>query len=556
MSISSNSRISRRSLLAGIGTAAVAGGAASMVGCSSKSSQKTNTAAKNASTKLPAYIAYTGAKPDLAGTEQGVMPGFFSYPKDPPKAVAERPGTGKEVVTGMAPIYYAVPPGPNRNSYWAGLNERLGVDLRMQMVGSTEYEQKPATTIAGADLPDAMLLEVTANFPQMLDKLFTPLDEFLAGDAINDYPNLANVPTLAWQHTIYNGHIYGIPIPRATIMNYNFIRQDIFDAVGVSSSPKGYDELVETTKALTDPKKRRWAFSLVQQPRNLLGMMNNEPNGWRYADGKLTNQVETDEYRRTVSDLTAMWKSGVIHPNAFSDSQNKAALFMGGTCCINSNDGYVTWSQFTAEGKTVPGFKLGLMETYNREGTELAHWHNGPGIFHTAFTGLKKQDSKDKLKLILRVLDYLAAPFGTEEYLYRIYGQEGVDHTLTSDGDPVLTAKGLANTVVPVRYLADAPSVIYQPGRPQDVKLQHEYQSKEIPTGVQDPTLGLFSDAAASKGDTVSGNLDDGVNQIIQGRKPLSELDSLLDAWRSGGGDAMRKEYLDQLDKKGSAAHR
>lgn len=551
MSISLNPRLSRRSLLTGIGTAAVVGGAASMVGCSPKTTDKTNTASKNASTKLPTYTEYTGAKPDLAGTEAGVMPGFFSYPKDPPKATADKPGTGKEVVTGMAPIYYAVPPGPKSNTYWAGLNERLGVDLQMQMVGSTDYAKKLATVIAGSDLPDAMLLEVQANFPQMLDKLFTPLDEFLAGDAIKDYPNLANVPTVAWQHTIYNGHIYGIPIPRATIMNYNFIRQDLFDAAGVSSSPKGYDELVETTKALTDAKKRRWAFSLVGQPRNLLGMMNDEPNGWRYADGKLTNQVETDEYRRTVSDLATMWKSGVIHPNAFDDSQNKAALFMGGTCCINANDGYVTWSQFTAEGKNVAGFKLGLMESYNRDGSKLAHWHDGPGIFHSAFTGLKKQDSPDKTKLILRMLDWLAAPFGTEEYLYRIYGEEGVDHKLTPDGDPVLTATGLTNTVVPAKYLADAPSVIYEPGRPQDVKLQHAYQSKEIPTGIQDPTLGLFSDTEASKSDTISGNLDDGVNQIIQGRKPLTELDSLLDNWRSGGGDTIRKEYLEQLQKKG-----
>ena len=27
------------------------------------------------------------------------------------------------------------------------------------------------------------------------------------------------------------------------------------------------------------------------------------------------------------------------------------------------------------------------------------------------------------------MLNWLAAPFGTEEYLYRLYGEEGVDHT-------------------------------------------------------------------------------------------------------------------------------
>ncbi len=39
------------------------------------------------------------------------------------------------------------------------------------------------------------------------------------------------------------------------------------------------------------------------------------------------------------------------------------------------------------------------------------------------------------------MLNYLAAPFGSEEHLFRTYGIEGVHHEL--DGtDPVLTEKG------------------------------------------------------------------------------------------------------------------
>jgi putative aldouronate transport system substrate-binding protein len=554
VSVFTKPRLSRRTLLAGAGGAALLAGSASLSGCGSSRTAENNTAAKNQAVKLPSYIPFTGLKPDLPATEQGVEPAFRRWPSTNPKVIEDKPGTGKETITGMANIYYAVPPGPSRNSYWAGLNERLGVDLKLQMVGNADYTQKYATTIAGSDLPDVLQTALTspglvANLPQLLDKRFTPLDQYLAGDAIKDYPNLANIPTRTWKSTIFNGKIYGIPIPRGAIGTYHFIRQDLFEEKGLSPAPKGYDELVETTKALTDRKKRRWAFSLINQPRQLLGRMNGEPNGWRYENGKLTNAFETEEYKQTITDLIAMWKSGVIHPDAFDTAQPFKQLFNAGTCAINAADGYNGWVQYILDNAGNPNFKLGLMPAYTRDGSGLAHWAYGNGIY--SMTALKKQDSPDKIKLVLRVLNWLAAPFGTQEYKYRLYGQEGVDHTINGTGDPVLTKTGTTNTVIPIRYLADSPYAIYMPGRPQDADSQHKYQSLEIPTGIANPTVGLFSNTYASKNATIDKNFNDGINQIIQGRKPISELDSLLSAWRSGGGDDMRKEYQDQLQKNG-----
>ena len=106
--------------------------------------------------------------------------------------------------------------------------------------------------------------------------------------------------------------------------------------------------------------------------------------------------------------------------------------------------------------------------------------------------------------------------------------------------------------MLPIRYLADSPFTIYQPGRPQDANTQHAYQALEIPTGIQNPTVGLFSNAAATDNATADKKFTDAVNEIIQGRQPMSQLDSLISTWRKAAGDQMRKEYLPQLD--GSAA--
>ncbi len=536
----------RRSLLAGAGGAAVLLGSGALSACGGGSSKDTNTGAVNTAVQLPTYVPYTGLKPDLPGTEAGVDPAFRNFPKDRPKSVTEVPGKG-ESVSGMANIYFAVPPGPENNSYWAGLNKRMNIDLKLQMVGNADYTQKYATTIAGNDLPDIIMTPqaLAPNFPQLLEKRFTNLSEHLSGDAIKNYPNLANIPERTWKSAVYNGGIYGIPIPRGAIGSYHFIRADLFEAAGVSTEPKSYAELIDAGKALTDTKKRRWAYGIYNQPRQLLGRMNGEPNVWRNEGGKLTHQYETEEYKQTITDMIAMWKSGVMHPDAFNPAQPFKALFNAGTVAINAADGYPGWNQYILDNASNSNFKLGLMPIYEREGGKLAQWQFGSGVY--SITTIKKQDDPERIKLILRVLNYLAAPFGTEEYLYRLYGEEGVDHTTSSEGDPVLTKKGATNAVLPIRYLSDAPYTIYQAGRPQDADVQHKYQSLEVPTGIANPTVGLYSNTSATKNATADTNFLNGTYEIVQGRQPFSGLDTLIKTWKSAAGDGMRTEYQEQL---------
>lgn len=552
----SESAFSRRSLLAGAGGAAALAAAGGLAGCSSGDSGSGGGDSSENTAVLPTYIAYTGLQPDLPGTEQGVDPAFRNFPADNPKAVAEKPGTG-QTITGMANIYFAVPPGPGSNSYWKGLNDRLGVDLQLQMVSNADYPQKFPTTIAGNELPD--LLQVpngspppVPNMPQLLEKRFANLSDHLSGDAVKEYPNLANIPTRTWKSTVYNNGIYGIPIPRGAIGSYHFIREDLFDKAGVSPAPQSYDEFVDATKALTDPKQRRWAFGLVNQPRQLLGRMNDEPNIWAEEGGKLTHMYETEQYAQTITDLIAMWKSGVMHPDSFNTANPFKQLFNAGTVAINAADGYPGWIQYQLDNASNPDFKLGLMPVNLRDGSGLARWNYGSGVY--SITLLKKQEDPEKLKLALRVLNWLAAPFGTEEYKYRLFGQEGVDHTVDAGGNPVLTPTGTANTVLPIRYLADSPYNIYVPGRPDDADTQHDYQSLEIPTGVANPTIGLYSNTASTDNATADKTFTDSVNDIIQERRPFTDLKTLVSTWKNSVGDKMRTEYQDALQEAGAVA--
>ena len=540
MSATPRNGVSRRSVLAGAGVTALAGtGLLSACGSSTPSGEKAVEA--NATVELPTYIPYEGLEPDFPGDpETGVDPAFRSFPADNPASVAEVPGDGS-TITGMADIYYAVPPGPDRNAWWAGLNERLGVDLDMQMVGNADYAQKFPTVIAGDDLPDVIRLLDVANFPALLENRFEPLSEYLAGDAIKDYPNLANIPTVHWKNASrYNGAIYGIPIPRGSVGNYNFIRRDIIDARGLNPEPKGWDEFLELCTGLTDAKERRWALSLPGQMRQYLARLNQEPNGWREENGSLVHAYETEEFAQTLADMVTLWEAGVVHPDAFSATQPFKQLFNAGTVSLNLHDGYPGWAQYIADNASNPDFELGLMPVYTRDGSELAPWHVGQGYY--SLTGISKQDDPERIKLILRVLDWLAAPFGTEEYKYRLFGEEGREHTMV-DGSPTLTPEGVANTVVPIRYLADSPYTVFQPGRPDDADVQHAYQTTVLASTVDNPAFGIYSDTKANNNPAADKAFTDGWAAIVQGRQPISQLESLVSAWRSAAGDGMRADY-------------
>ncbi|MGL4176318.1 MAG: extracellular solute-binding protein [Dermatophilaceae bacterium] len=542
---------SRRTLFTGLGATALLGGA--LAGCSSTDSDS-NSAAANRAARLPDYMPYKGVGPDLAPSQTGVMAGYFRYPSDRPTSVAQRPGNGG-TLSGLAHLFFAIPPGVDSNSYWAGLNDRLGVELDLAMTPFADWQDKFATTIAGDQIPDVLQMQIAsfnivANAPRLLEARFSPLEEYLSGAAIKDYPNLANIPTENWRPCVFNGALYGIPIPRGIVGNYHFIRADRFKAAGVSTEPKGIEELLEAGKALTDPKRRQWAYASINQPRNLLGYINEEPNSWREEGGKFTSRLESEEYKESLNDLIGMWKSGVVHPDGFSGTEQHKQLFASGTVAINAADGAPGYAQYVSDAAGDPNFELGLMPAYTRDGSRLAPWPTSNGVY--SMTVLRKQDDPEKLKLALRVLNYLAAPFGTAEHAYLNFGEEGVDHKLDQDGNPVATPAGKTNLALPVKYLAAGPATIYEPGRRADTEMQHRYQTTVLADTVRNPTIGLYSNTQSTEGGAEDLKVVDVANAIIQGRRPFSDFDEAVATWRTTVGDKIRAEYEEQLQNAGA----
>lgn len=546
--ISAIPRLSRRRLLGtagALGAAAVAGGTLS--GCSDPT-KDTNTAARNTKAVRPVYEPVELVEPDLAGSDV-LMPGYYNYPKDPKPVFDDPPGAGLGSLSIMYTTFVPTPPGPNKNKFYAQMQERIGCDLKINFVPSNDYGQKFQTIIAGGDVPDICNFPLpTPDQPRVMDKLFADLGPHLSGDAAKEYPYLANIPTASWKPTVANGTIYAIPQPRALSGAAMYVRKDIVDKAGANPQPESFEEFLELLNAVTDKKINRWAFAHAGNMVIHLKMMLGAPNNWSEEDGTFKPAFADDRHRRAVSLVTDMVKKGLFHPDSSSASYTKIReLFFAGRIALTS-DGYAGWDLFTRQlgGGSQGAAKLGLMVEPKFDGGGDADHFAGTGF--QGITVIKKDLPEDKLKKVLNVMNFLAAPIGSREHLERKYGVAGTDYTV-SDGVPTLTSTG-SQEFMDLQYITDAQTIL-GPGVKKGVDYQHTWHKRVTKNLIPDPTIGLYSDTYSRKGTQLNKIISDAQSDVIFGRKPLKHLDEAYKDWRSQGGDKIVQEYAESKKTTG-----
>jgi len=268
------------------------------------------TGATSSKLTLPTYIPTELAKPDLPGTASGVDPAYFTFPKTLVKSVTDTPGRGGDV-TAFTRVILATPPPLEANQAWQAVNKALGANMKINMVPTAEYNTKLATTIAGNDIPELVFLSSLQilGIPQFLQKACADLTPYLAGDAIKDYPNLANIPPIAWKQTVYNNGIYGVPIPRPYVQGIWYVNQTRFESVG-ASQPKDGAEFKQILQQLTNPGASQWgisgdatyAFGLTGITSVPQLSMFRVPNNWKVdSSGKFVKDVETEEFKAALA---------------------------------------------------------------------------------------------------------------------------------------------------------------------------------------------------------------------------------------------------------------
>ena len=509
--------------------------------------------------KLPTFVAFQGAKPDFPASADGIMPAaFMNYPRSPARTVTKPVGSGDDV-NAMMYTTQAPPTPVEQNAAWQQVNARLGVNMKLPIIQLADYNTKLNTTIAGGQLPDLLSLgtgngSAVANLPDFLSSQCQDLTAFLSGDAVKDYPNLANLPTYAWRNAVFNNLLYAVPCVRASITGaIMFGKGKLLEPVG-GVSFKNADDFMRAMKQLT-VGGTQWGLGATSGATNgVPGALTyflesfGAPNGWRDNAGKLTKDWETEEFKAAVAFTRSLWDAGVMHPDSPSMQVNQAAQnFYAGKTALWSNGftiGDVAWNRAYAMD---PEFMFRAIAPFSHDGAAHPVHHLGPGTM--LLTVLRKTSDAARVKELLGVLSFFAAPFGTAEFLLIWYGVEGKEFSFDANGNPIATVNSGGQAVtnpdlfIPWPNIGSPASVLYDANSADYARVMYQDASVIQKLGIQNPTVGLYSPTNARLASTLTQKMGDGLNDIIFGRSSVSTLDQLVSDWRSQGGDQIRSEF-------------
>src|SRR5215831_8154628 len=510
--------------------------------------------------QMPTYLPLSTAPPDLPGDDK-VEPGYLAFPKQLTKTVPDTPiKGGGEVnvmtwnVTGpIAPL--------DSNTAWQEINTQLGAKINLvNNVSNSDYRTKLATVVAGGDLPDTIYIPATpggqsapfAQFPDFLDRSAADLTPYLSSDAVKDYPNLAAIPTRAWKGVTYHNKIFGVPVAFPLVPGtVLWVHQEMLDTRGLGR-PRSTGEFKTMLQALKDPDTGVFGIGASVQGADttsgafdlgLYQMYFGAPNNWRRnSDGSLTRSFETDEYRAAVSYARDLVGAGLYHPDSPTLNQVSVRTNFVARKYAFVNSGWLAASiQYWkgAQSQNPPG-SVDIVTPFGSNG--------GKGSFYTGTQlfgwSMIKKASEARTKDLLRFFNFLAAPFGSQEYLLINYGVQGQDFNFDDQGNPVLTSSGASNVNSLWTYIVQPPQVYYNAVRPKDFATMMQNGAKTmIAVGVADPAASFYSETHAAKGSIVNQGFLSAVGDIIAGRRPLSDYDGLVKDWQTGGGNQIRMEF-------------
>jgi putative aldouronate transport system substrate-binding protein len=508
------------------------------------------------SLQLPTHVELQGPPPDLPGSQDGLLPpGYLSYPRNPTRSVQQPVGTGEDV-TAVTYTTQAPPTPAEQNPAWQRVNQELGLNVKLPLTQLADYPTKLNTIIAGGSLPDLLSLGAgnglgISNLPEFLQSQCMDLTALVGGDAIKQFPNLANLPPYAWRNAVFNDRLYAVPSVRASISSaIMFGKGKLLEPVG-GATFKNADDFLRVMQQLTQPGSQWGIGSTSGAPTNgIPGIATyflesfGAPNIWRESGGKLTRDWETDEFKSAIAFVRRLWDAGVVHPDAPTATVNQAAQsFYAGKYALWANGlliGDTVWNRANAQDAS---FGMRAVAPFPAASAKPVHYL---GTGANLLTVLKKT-TDDQAKKLLGLLNYTAAPFGTQEYLTMWYGVEGAEFDFDQDHNPVVSQKGATDLFIPWPNVGAASSVLYNAGSAEYARVMSRDVGVIQGMGIQNPVVGLYSQTNAQRSASLNQTMGDGLLAIIFGRSNLSSYDQLVADWRKNGGDQIRAEFEQAL---------
>jgi multiple sugar transport system substrate-binding protein len=135
------------------------------------------------------------------------------------------------------------------------LHPNITIDL--QDIPQDEFTDKLLTQVAGGTAPDAAFMDMGAVGDFASRSALVNLEDYIAKSKAvkkDDYVD-------AWREgSTYQGNMYGLPFDGET--TGLFYRTDMFEAAGIASPPKTWDEFKADAEKLTNKDQKKYGFIL------------------------------------------------------------------------------------------------------------------------------------------------------------------------------------------------------------------------------------------------------------------------------------------------------
>lgn len=546
-----STQMSRRAFIGASGLFALSSLA---VGCSSDKSGAGTGAAKAKGIKLPTYVEPKAVEGIIDGEGIGA-PFYLGTPPSAYKAVESKPLNGEEISSFQ--ILWGTPPiGRGENQVWAALEENLGASkFDITMVPSASYSQKLATTLASGQLPDFIYLpnDDPNGVRAINDGAFAPLNDFLEGDKVKEWNGIASTPEEAWQDSLHEGQIIGIPQPSAKINDFPVMRKDAMKQIGVDKIPDNgkdfKDLLLELAKVKKIGDREVWVWGA-------LGPDNFEPiydlgQEFQLVDGKVTSKFHLDAYEEFLNYMTELWKGGVFHPDAIGKVTPE--LFKQGQ--------QLAYRASFAGFYWIPDKGRANLVKQAAPTAELEHFafpsiNGGPGkvpllLGYNGMVCIPRDRAKDpeRVKRLLAVLDFYRSPIGSEEAMLVKYGLKGRSYDLDAD-QQLIPIKHEGPGEGAVTWIGVQSNPVFLMPKINEDKLENvkDTMKKMVENGADPELQRLPNEPLVKSRQKLNSLVTDYFNGIVSGRRPVSDLEEMRSQYLKAGGQAAIDEYEKQLE--------
>jgi putative aldouronate transport system substrate-binding protein len=93
--------------------------------------------------------------------------------------------------------------------------------------------------------------------------------------------------------------------------------------------------------------------------------------------------------------------------------------------------------------------------------------------------------------------------------------------------------------------------VLYDSAYPEFASTAQADEQMLLSNSIQNPTLGYYSATNIKQGATLDQAFNDGVTDVVAGRRPLGDFDQIVKDWLNNGGEQIRTEYQQSMAAAG-----